>query len=173
MPKMMSPNTRIDFYPENGFADPENPTILELNAGTNISPAIVTGYTLNFTDSDTDDSKTIVDEGNVQNRGFANYEASLGFYRAPIGATDAESVAFNTARSLFKAQEHVTGWLVSRHGWKSSVAYAAGQHISIFKVTSDFPRDEEGDGGTPIQFTVPFLAQGEAYANFLVPVAGP
>lgn len=163
MPKMMSPNTRIDWYPENGFADPENPTILELNAGTNISCAIVVGYTLNFTDSDTDDSKTICDEGNVANRGFANYEASLSFFRDSVG--DAPTV-FSTARDIFKAQEHVTGWLVVRQGYKSAVPYAADQHISIFKVTSDFPRDEEGDGGTPIQFTVPFLSQGLAVANY-------
>jgi hypothetical protein len=159
---MMSPNTRIDWYPENGFADPENPTIAELNAGTNISCAIVTGYTLNFTDSDTDDSKTICDEGNVQNRGFANYEASLSFFRDAVG--DAPTV-FTTARNLFKTQEHITGFLVSRQGYKSAIAYAAGQHVNVFKVMSDFARDEEGDGGTPIQFTVPFLQQGLAYPN--------
>lgn len=168
MAKMMSPNTTIYWYPENGFADAENPTLLELNAGTNISCAIVTGYTLNFTDSDTDDSKTICDEANVQSRGFSNYEASLTFFRAPIGATDLESQTFDTARALFKAQEHVTGWLVSRQGFKSGVAFAAGQHVSLFKVTSDFGQDVSADGGAPYQFTVPFLQAGEAIPNALL-----
>lgn len=165
MAKMMSPNTRIDWYPENGFANASAPTVLELNAGTNISCAITTGFTLGFTDSDTDDSKSICDEANVQNRGFDNYEASLSFFRAPIGATDAESLAYEAARSLFKAQDRVTGWLVIRQGYKSGVAYADGQHVSIFKVMSDYARDESGDGGAPILFTVPFLQQGEGHPN--------
>lgn len=164
MPKMMSPNTRIDWYPLSGFADPENPTVLELNAGTNISCAIVTGYTLAFTDSDTDDSKTICDEGNVQNRTFSNYEASLTFFRDAIG--DAPTV-FSTARDIFK-DGRVSGYLVSRQGRKSTVAYAVDDVISIFEVTSDFMRTEAADGGGPVQVTVPFLAQGNAFPNVTV-----
>lgn len=166
--KMMSPNTRIDWYPLNGFANWEEPTIAELNAGTNISCAIAQGYTLNFTASDTDDSKTICDEGNVQNRGFANYEASLSFYRAPIDATDEQSTTFELARAIFKGNERVEGYLVSRHGWKSSVPYAAGQHVSIFHVMSDLSRTVSGEGGQPIQMEVPFLSQGNARANYEV-----
>lgn len=165
MPKMMSPKTTITWFPENGFANPEAPTLLELNAGLNISCAIVTGYTLNFTDSDTSDAKTICDAANVQTRGFSNYEASLSFFRDAIG--DAPTV-FTTARNLFKGNERVTGWLVSRQGKVSTEAYAAGDVISLFKVTSDFGRSEAGDAGGEIQFTVPFLQAGEAVGNYEV-----
>lgn len=165
MAKMMSPKTRIDWFPENGFADPENPTLAELNAGTNISCAIVTGYTLNFTDSDTSDAKTICDTSNVQTRGFSNYEASLSFFRDAQG--DAPTV-FTTARAIFKGNTRVTGWLVSRQGKVSSDAYVAGDVISLFKVTSDFGRSEAGDAGGEIQFTVPFLQAGEAVGNYEV-----
>lgn len=167
MAKMMSPNTTIYYYPDNGFADPSKPTLAELNAGINLSCAIATGYTLNFTDSDTDDSKTICDEANVQNRGFSNYEASLTFYRAPIGATDLESQTFEVAYDLFKGNKRELGWLVSRQGYKSDVSFAANQPFSIFKVMNDYGQDVSGEGGAPIQFTVPFLQQGQAWPNLV------
>ena len=161
MGKMMSPNTRIDWYPENGFADPSKPTVAELNAGTNISCAIQTGYTLGFTDSDTDDSKTICDEGNVQNRGFANYEASLSAFRDPLSANP---TVFTTFRNIFK-DGRVTGWLVSRQGKKSAEPFVVADYISIFKVTSDYMQETAGDSGGPVSVTVPFGQQGVAYAN--------
>ena len=161
MGKMMSPNTRIDWYAENAFADPSKPTVAELNAGTNISCAIQTGYTLGFTDSDTDDSKTICDEGNVQNRGFANYEASLSAFRDPLSASP---TVFTTFRNIFK-DGRVTGYLVSRQGKKASVAYTVDDYISLFKVTSDYMQESGGDNGGPVSVTVPFGQQGVAYAN--------
>lgn len=163
--KMMSPNTRIDWYPMNGFANWEEPTIEELNAGTNISCAIAQGYTLGFTASDTDDSKTICDEGNVQNRGFSNYEANLPFFRDGIGDNP---TVFTTARDLFKGNERSEGYLVSRQGWKSTVPYSENQHINIYHVMSDLSRTTLGEGGVPIQLEVPFLAQGNARVNYEV-----
>ena len=161
--KMMSPNTRIDWYPLNAFADPEAPTVEELNGGTNISCAIAQGYTLNFTASDTDDSKTICDEGNVQNRGFSNYEASLPFFLDGIGDNP---TVFTTAYDLFSGNERVEGYLVSRQGFKSAVPYAQGQHVSIFQVMSDLSRVTAGDGAAPLQFEVPFMPQGFGVPNY-------
>lgn len=166
--KMMSPNTRIDWYPLNAFANWEEPTAEELNSGTNISCAIAQGYTLAFTASDTDDSKTICDEGNVSNRGFSNYEASLPFFRDGIGDN---TTVFTTARDLFKGNERVEGYLVSRQGWKSTVPYGEGQHINIFHVMSDLSRTNVSEGGSPIQFEVPFMSQGNAVANYEIPTA--
>lgn len=161
MAKMMSPNTRIDWFPLNAFAVPGAVTAPEANAGTNISCAIVTGYTLGFTDSDTDDSKTICDEGNVQNRGFANYEANLAIYRDPLGANP---TVFSTTRDIFK-DGRVEGWLMVRHGFKSGKEYALGQNYSLFKVMSDFVRTTAADKGGPVQVEIPFMQQGEAYGN--------
>ena len=168
MPKMASPNTRIDWYDSAAFADPSKPKVPELNAGTNISCAITTGYTLGFTDSDTDDSKTICDEGNVQNRGFANYEASLSAFRDPLSAAP---TVFTTFRDIFK-DGRVEGWLVVRQGKKSAVPYTVADYISIFKVTSDYMQEQGGDNGGPVTVTVPFGQQGVAYGN-IHPVAAP
>jgi hypothetical protein len=161
MAKMMSPNTTIWWVPLAGITNPAAVTVAQLTAGTNISAAIVTGYTLGATDSDTDDSKTIVDEGNVQTPTFGNYEGNISFFRDGVGDTP---TAFTTAYNLFKAGR-VEGWLVSRHGYKSTVAPAAGQLISVFRFFSDYGQDVEGDGGAPIQFTVPFRPQGQMAIN--------
>lgn len=165
MAKLMSPNTTIWWVPLAGIANYLVPLATEVTAGSNLSAAIVTGYTLGATDSDTDDSKTIVDEGNVQTPTFGNYEASLSFYRDGIGDTP---TIFTTAYNLFKSGR-VEGWLVSRHGYKSTVAASATQLVSVFRVFSDFGQDIEGDGGAPIQFTVPFKPQGQFAVN--VPLA--
>lgn len=161
MAKMMSPNTTIWWVPLAGIANYLAPTAAEITAGINISAAIVTGYTLAATDSDTDDSKTIVDEGNVQTPTFGNYEASLSFFRDAEG--DASTV-FTTANDLFSAGR-IEGWLVSRQGFKSTVAPAATQLVSVFRVMSDYHQTVEGDGGSPIQTTVPFKPQGQMALN--------
>ena len=169
MAKMMAPNVRIDFVPDGGFANASEPTATELNAGTNLSAAITTGYTLGFTESDTDDSKSIIDEANVATPTRDNYEATLTFFMAPesVGSQDQLEVAYQEAESLFNTDDRVTGWLVLRVGYKANVDYAAGQEVSLFRVTSDMRRITSEDGA-PIMMEVPFLQQGEAYGN--VPV---
>ena len=161
MAKMMSPNTTIWWIPLNGVANYLTPTVAEINAGVNLSAAIVTGFTLAATDSDTDDSKTIVDEGNVATPTFGNYEANLSFFRDATG--DAATV-FTTAVALFTAGR-VEGWLVSRHGKKANTIAATTDIVSIFRVMSDFYHDVEGDGGAPIQVEVPFRPQGQMKLN--------
>lgn len=165
MAKMMSPNSTIWWIPLAGVANYLAPTAAEITAGTNISAAIVTGYTLGATDSDSDNSKTIVDEGNVDNPTFGNYAANISFYRDGIGDT---ATIFTTAFTLFSTG-HVEGWLVSRHGYKSTVAAAAAQLVSIYRVISDYVQTVEGNGGAPIQATVPFLPQGQFAVN--IPLA--
>jgi len=169
----MAPNTRIDFIPDGGFVNAAEPTAAELNAGTNLSAAITTGYTLGFTESDTDDSKSIIDEANVATPTRDNYEATLTFFMAPEseGSDDPVERAYQEAETLFNTDDRVTGWLVMRVGYKANVDYAEGQEISLFRVTSDMRRISSDDGA-PIMMEVPFLQQGEAYGNIPV-VADP
>jgi hypothetical protein len=49
-------------------------------------------------------------------------------------------------------------------GYLSTVAAAAGQKVSSYKFISDNPQDVVEDGG-PIEFTVPFLPQGQMELN--------
>ena len=166
MAKMMNPPTTIWWVAAGGLEDPANPTADELNAAENISCAIVTGYTLNPTDSSTDDTRSICDEGNVSTPTYDNYEASLTFFRTDVTSPDPTGVdaVYQLAFDLFK-HKRAEGHLVRRIGKKNNVEAAAGDIVSVFKVMSDNPRDISGGDEGPIQFTVPFLPQGEVHMN--------
>ena len=161
--KMLSPNTTIWWVPDSGIADPKNPTAAEINAGVNISCAIVTGYSLNPADSDTDDSRSICDNSNAQSPTFDNYEGDLTFFR-DADAANAESV-FNKAYGLFK-NVGASGYLVRRIGKTADMPAAAGDYVSLFKFTSDYMRSLDGDeGGSPVKFQVKFIPAGMMNVN--------
>jgi len=164
MAKMMSPNTTIWWIPVAGVVNYLAPKVAEVTAGINISGAIVSGYTLAATDSDKDSSKSIIDEGNVDTPTFGNYQAKLSFFRDGIGDT---ATVYTTAYNLFVAGQ-VEGWLVSRQGYKSTAAAASTQIVSLFRVISDFGQDVESGSGAPIEFTVPFLPQGQMAVNVAI-----
>lgn len=160
-------------YPE-AFADPENPTVAELNDqfvfGTNedamvfnISCAILDDYTLNMADSDTDDSMSICDIGNVSTPTFANYEASLDFFR---DRSLSDNGVFNLARRLFMGPDRPF-WLIKRIGYSQSEAFAEGQTISMYGVNTDFPVDLVEDN-TMLQFGARFKPNGNININYEV-----
>ena len=104
--------TILAAYPE-AFANPATPTAAELNNlfvyGTNedgmvfdISCAILDSYTLNMSDSDTDDSISICDIGNVSTPTFMNYDAELDFFR-DRSVTD--NGVYSLAFDLFKGTD--------------------------------------------------------------------
>lgn len=166
--KMVNPNTRIDWIPVAGLTTPAAPKATELNLGTRISGALETGYTLKFSDSETDASKTVEDEGNVETPTLKNYEGKLTFFQDEVGTgtqdVPAPLTIFTTALDLFKVP-YVEGWLVSRYGRKATVPYAALDKVSVFRMKNDFPRFMDGEPGNPTRVEVEFFPQGEAYAN--------
>lgn len=160
--KLLAPNTTIWWVPTAGMANYLAPTVAEINAGSNISCAIVTGYTLNPTDSDTDNTKSICDNSNVANPTFDNYEANLPLFRSIVAdSSGVYYVAFN----LFK-KPGAAGYLVRRIGKNNAAVAAIGDYVSVFGVESDVPTDIESDSGGPIQLSVPFLPQGKMNLNF-------
>jgi hypothetical protein len=169
--KMVSPNrVRIDWIPLAGLTTPASPKATELNAGNNISAAVETGYSLKFTDSKTDPSKTIVQEGNSETPTLKNYEGKLTFFEDEVGSgtQDApeDATIFTEVVALFKVP-YVEGWLVKRVGYKANLDYAALQQVSVFKFKNDQYRTLEGEPGDPTRIEVEFLKQGEAYYNVM------
>ena len=79
--KMLNPNTTLWAVDADDVTNIKNITATELNAALNFSCAVVRGYTLNPTDSDTDDSASICDSGNVENRLYDNYEGEFTMFR--------------------------------------------------------------------------------------------
>lgn len=166
--KMVNPNTAIWWIPAAGLTTPSAPSAAQINAGTRISSALVTGYTLKMSDSNTDNSKTVEDEGNVETATLKNYEGKLQFFRDDIGSGTQDvpvPAVYQSVLDLF-AVPYVEGWLVSRYGRKASVAVAATHVVSVYKFKNDVLRTLEGDAGeTPVMVEVEFLKSGEAYPN--------
>lgn len=158
---MLNPNETIWWVPiDTPSFNPDAPSASALTEARNISCAIVTGYTLNPTDSDTDDSTTICDSANVDNPTSYNYEANITFEREALGADYDATSPRARAFEFFKTAD-AEGYLVRRLGMRNTVAPAAGQEVSVFKVSSDFPQDVVPDDNGAIQMTVPFLPQGK------------
>lgn len=164
--KMLNPNTTLVVVPEANVANPLQPTAAELNSATfaiNISCAITRGYTLNPTDSDTDDTASICDTGNVQNRLFDNYEGELTAFKEG-NLADSASV-FAQTFTYFKDPDK-RFWVYRRLGKKSTAVFADGDIVEGFLFTNDRVRSVDGGDAGPIQFTVPLLAQGY-YTGFV------
>lgn len=159
-------------YPE-AFANPLAPTSTELNKlfvfGTaesnmvfNISSAIVDdGFTANVTDSDTDDTRTITDVGQVSNPTFTKYEVSFDCLRDQ--SVTANGV-FNLAFDLFKGLDRPF-YVYTRIGQTQTTAAAANDDWSIFGVRTDNPLDLVDDGGL-IKFGARFKNTGDVQPNY-------
>lgn len=158
-------------YPE-AFASAAAPTSAELNAQFvytsaetnkvfNISCAILDDYTLNMTDSETDDSISICDIGNVQAPTFSNYEVSLDGFRDQ-SLTDAG--VFNLFRELFMAPDRPF-YIIKRIGYAQNDAFASGQVISLYGVNTDFGVDLVEDN-TMLQYGARFKTTGDLNINY-------
>ena len=149
--KMMPGNITVWWVPIEKAASPTEvlkAATLKDPAVINLSCAIVTGFTLNATDSETDSTASICDTAGVSTPTRDAYEANLTFFRQDLAAADAANSVFTKAYEAFKKGEP-----------------AKDQEVSIFLVMPDNPQDVSSDATTPIQFTVPFLPQGTMILN--------
>ena len=165
--KLLRPNVGIYVAPSNAFVDYKSPTLAEITALTvfNISPAITDGYTLNMTDSDVDSSLSMTDSATVSTPTMYNYEASLdGFRDASSSATS----PFNKFRDLFQTAAVGTKYyLVKRIGKAHNAAFAVGDLVSVYGVTTDYAVDIVADGAM-IMTGARFLTTGEVAVNVAV-----
>ena len=167
MAKLMAPNIRIDWYPEGHFADIQNPTVAELNSGYNLSCAIVTGYTLDFTDSNTVDTTTIFDDFTSESILNHSYEADLQFFLAPRDSIAGNEEAYRKAEELFYVDQNPKGYLAKRFGFPGDSKYVGNQKVDLFLLQADLPKvlSEEDN---PVLLNIRFLPQGEAVSGVTV-----
>ena len=167
--KLLRPNVGIYVAAADAFADWSAPTLTEITDATkvfNISQAVTDNYTLNMTDSDLDNSLSIVDNSSVSTPTLYNYEASLDAFRDANGAADS---AYNLFKTKFAdAPVGTKYYLIKRIGKAHDAAFAAGDLVSVYGVTTDFPIDIVADGAM-ILIGARFLTTGELAVN--VPVA--
>lgn len=161
-------------YPE-AFANPLAPTVAELNdqfvyttnedgMAFNISCAILDdGYTAAITDSETDDSRTICDEGQVQNPTFMTYEVSFDAFRDE-SVTD--NGLFNLFFDLFKGNDR-PGYVITRIGKSNTAPFAIGDDLMIFGLNTDNPNDLVEDNSM-IRFGARFKNTGEVVQNYRI-----
>ena len=164
--KMLRPNVGIYVAASDAFADITAPTLTEITDATkvfNISPAVTDDYTLNMTESDSDNSLAIVDNADVQTPTYSNYEASLDCFRDESLVADS---VYNKAFTLFSAPD-VKYYLVKRVGKAHDASFAEGDEVSIYGVKTDFPIDLVGDGEM-VRVGARFLVTGEVAVNVAV-----
>lgn len=147
-------------------------TILNAASTLQLSPAIAwQDFALGATDSDDVEDRGITDPGNAVTRGFANFEATISFFRDASGVADTNSdfvKAFQTFRT-----PRTYGYLVLRVAEKKwDAAWAAGDRVSVFKFVADIVVDDT-EGDDSVKFTVTFLPQGLLYPYTVVRGATP
>lgn len=164
--------TVLACYPE-AFGNVEKPLAEEFNNqfvfGTNesamvfnISCAITDdGYTFNLTDSETDDTRTICQIGQVQNPTFQNYEVSFDGLRDE-SVTD--TGVFNMFFDLFKGVDRPY-FIVVRVGKSNTDPFVIGDDIRMLGVTTDNPIDLVEDNSM-IQFGARFKNTGDVLWNY-------
>lgn len=157
------------FFPE-ASGDWAAPTAAELTAalssglGVDISCALTDdSVTIDLTDSDTDDSISICDIGNVSTPTFFNYEVSFDSFRNGPASAGSPVAVYEQPVRLFNAADRPY-YIVKRIGPDQGTAFAAGQTVSIFGVNTDYPTDVLGDGEN-ILFGSRFKPNGQVNVN--------
>lgn len=157
------------FYPE-AITNWAAPTGTGLQAavtaglGFDISCALTDdSVSINLTDSDTDDSISICDIGNVSTPTFFNYEVSFDSFRNGPTSVAAAVPVYELPVNLFSSADEAF-YIVTRIGPAQGTALAAGQVVSIYGVNTDFPTDVLGDGEN-ILFGSRFKPSGKVFTN--------
>lgn len=157
------------FYPEaitdwsnlNG-AQLEN--ALSAGLGFDISCALTDdSVSINLTDSDTDDSISICDIGNVSTPTFFNYEVSFDSFRNGPVSEGNQIAVYDLPVQLFTSADRPF-YIVKRIGPAQGEPLAAGQIVSVFGVNTDYPVDVLADGSN-ILFGSRFKPSGQVYTN--------
>lgn len=174
--KMMPPGTTVWWVDRSHAASVADVLKVDLyksgGQAIDISCAIVSGMTLNATDSETDSTTSICDSAASNTPVRDAYEANITFFRealdqetGKVGNPDSPAAK---AFELFKhggVTANKTGWLVKRVGLPNTKEAAEGHEVSAFLVMPDNPQDVIGEGTQPIQMTVPFMPQGTMVLN--------
>ena len=149
----------------NRYAPVINTAHANAGAGGNVSCAIVSdGFTLNLTDSEEDDERTLCDPGNSVDLTDLNFDADMTGFRDETPG-NADSV-FEVWRRLTFAPD-VPYLLVHRVGYSSDVPFAAGQEISVYYAFTDLPVDVHADGAKQ-KIQQVFVPKSEAAINYTI-----
>lgn len=166
-------NVQIWAVPVSGIANIAAPTAAEINAGVVLDNAVAwegSDFPANDESNDVDD-RSIMDKGNATSRGFAQFGATLAFFRPVPGDTSSE---YGLAWTFFKTPR-VPVILVVRvlQGTEGThTVAAAGQWVTLYQFITDTVNDDT-EGEDSYKYIVNFLPQGNLAVNTQVKNATP
>lgn len=135
------------------------PTVTELNAGDDISCAVLdSDANWTSTASDRFNEKAACQKGNSQALGASNYDTALTFLREYLEAGGADATAGDLGYQAVRVKG-TTVWIYLRESDKDSTeAWASGDIIDLGgEVVSDAPQRVNNDGN--IKRRIEFLPQ--------------
>lgn len=163
-----------------GLADKDNPTEDELAAGQDITCALVEGYTLGMTASDTRNTqRSVCDQGNRQDFGAANYAGDLTFFREGDKEASENESAFLRAAAVF-AQPGVQVDIVRRGAVPDapesvkpeSEPFVEGDVVEVFGFVTDYPITRTGQDANSDATFQTVLGQQSRFNTRAVVVTG-
>lgn len=153
-----------------GVKDVNAPTVAEFEGGLEITCAVVAGYTLGMTDSNTIEGRSVCDKGNTTDYGFANYEGNLQFFLEADAEETAETSAYRRAEEFFTTRG-IQFDIIRRIGKPHDAPGVAGDKVEVFGFTTDYPQFTSGaEGDSYATFTQP-LGQQSRFSEGKVPLA--
>jgi len=158
----------------NTFADPRNPTAVEINSGAiNVTKSTSwENWGFGAQASTQNSDPAIGDVGNVQFRGFAQFGGTISFFY-PNNYTDLSNehlVTFEAVRdprTLGYILIRVDGAKTTAGTDDSDKPAVDGDFLRIYRVLSDGWADVN-TGETSFKYTITFQPQGELYMNAVV-----
>lgn len=155
MARFVNSDTRkIVVVPQVGIADPATPSAAELNAGVDITCALLATYTLGATASDTVSEPSVCDTANANTPTRDNYAADLTLFRPTAGASDVYSDA-KTALSGKSSEVYIVERISDTDG--AADDFADGDVVSVYLFVLDNQLAVQADAGwekyqvTPLQ----------------------
>ena len=159
----------IWFALPNAFANPANPTANEINSGAiNVTSSVAwANYSFGAQASNQTSDPSVIDVGNTQTRGFAQFGGTISFFY-PKTYTDSADEALITFEGL--RTPRTLGYIVIRvDGKKDAIDTPAqdGDFLRIYKVMSDGWSDVN-TGEENFKYTITFQPQGDLWINAVV-----
>lgn len=163
--------TKLTVVP-GGVEDIKKPTVSELEGGIDITCAVVAGYTLGMTGSDTIDGKSVCDKGNVTNYASANYEGELQFFLEAEEDADDKTSAYRRAEEFF-TDRGIYFDLVRRIGKSHEDDITEDDEVEVYGFVTDYPQYTSGSGDNSYaMFTQPLGQQSRFSEGKVKVVAG-
>lgn len=130
-------------------ADPDAPTAAELNAGIDVSCAVLASdFTWSAADSDKVNEKALCTTNNANSIGASNFTAGLTLFRYFDAGTGAVDETEDEAFQALKVKGTTVWGYLRENGKLATVAWAAGDEIVLgLEVQTDVPQRPQNAGG--------------------------